>query len=447
MTALSGRTAGMSAMLDRMGAEKAGQMAKNSNLLKDLSAFIGPEREGAQRRLHQVEKLTAKLTQIPQYIAQYAKMAGWSQDEQRAVWCQMIEAIGTGNGGPLTAGLDGGFNPMDSTFAGAGFSPPSALENYGERYNQMAYMTTNLMNPSPEFAQQMVMSSILPIAREMIPNTVATKAFITDTAVTEISKPYFLKRRVKAYQQGLSEEASTLMPAEIMEYDPTLVTPREWKRAIRVDMKYIETMNFDVPADMLSDGGREMQVLIDNRTFGGLSALLPPDGGGHPEAGATTNGYTVNADNTVMMLEKKRNPQIEDLNAANQMLRNRGFNPDLIITSPFELGSLMSQQAVLMAYAYGTREVQETGLVGTLVGDAVAWTPNLYKGATKSSLVIWVVDSDELARVVLGYPISLFPDFHMRRLDFELYARLSIFFRNTNAAVAIYCDNADAGIV
>lgn len=440
---VGGHTAGMSAMLDRMGAENASQVSRNSKLMEALSTFMGSSREGAPTRLKQIEKLTAKLTCIPGYIKQYGEMVGWGPEEQRNVWCAMVEAIG-GSSGSLVQASN---STMDFALSGPSFSPSTTQDEYNAKYEQMAYITSNLMNPSSAFAQEMLMSAILPIAREMIPNTVATKAFITDTAVGEVSKPYHLKRRFKAYQQGLSEESATLTPAEIVEYDPILVTPREWRRPIRTDMKYIETMNFDVPADMLSDGGRELQVTMDKTLFAGMSNLLPPDAGGHPAAGSTVNGFQVFNNQTVMMLEAGRNPQVEDLNVANQLLRNRGYNPDLMIASPFELGTLMNQQAILMAYAYGTREVQETGLVGTLVGNAVAWTPHLYKGANPSSLVIWVVDSDELARVVLGYPISLYPDFHMRRLDYLLYARLSFFFRNMNAAVAIYCDNADAGVV
>lgn len=434
---------GMTSMLNRMGREKASLVANNSNVMDAMSAFIGPSNEGAPVRIKQVERMLATLTRLPDYIQEFGQMAGLSQEEMAGRWRDMVQSVATG--GNMKAGLEGAFEPMDSSFTGQGFMPPSIKDRFLAKHEAMSYITSNLMQPSAEFAQQMVMASVLPIAKEMIPNTVATKAFITDSAVGELSKPYVKKRRIKSYQQGLSEESSRLMPSEIQDYETLLVTPREWKRPVSIDMKYIETMNFDVPADILSDAGREMQVLIDQAFFRGLDSLVPNDGAA-PAAGTTKNGFKINDSKTVMTLEAGRNPQVEDINFANQLLRDRGYNPDLIITSPFELAALMSQQAVLMAYAYGTREVQETGLVGTLVGNAVAWTPNLWQGGNASSLCLWVVDSDELARVVLGWPISLFPDFRMRRLDFELYARLALFFRNTNACVKIVCDNADTGI-
>jgi hypothetical protein len=435
----------MSAMFDRMGRQKAAQLANNQDLTNKLSQFIGPANEGAAVRLGQTERMLANLTNLPSYLKEYGTTVGMSDMEMAARWRDMVSSVATG--GSLKAGLEGAFEPMDTSFTGSGgFMPPSTKERFLAKYEASSYITSNLTNPSTEFAQQMVMASVLPIAKEMIPNTVATKAFITDSAVGELSKPYVKKRRFKAYQQGLAEESSKLMPSEIQDYETLLVTPREWKRSVSIDMKYIETMNFDVPADILADAGREMQVLIDQAFFRGLDQLVPNDGAA-PAAGSTPNGFKLNTTKTVMTLEQGRNPQVEDINFANQLLRDRGYNPDLIITSPYELAALMSQQAVLMAYAYGTREVQETGLVGTLVGNAVAWTPNLWQGGNPSSMAIWVVDSDELARIVLGWPISLFPDFRMRRMDFELYARLALFFRNTNSCVKIVCDNADPGIV
>lgn len=434
----------VTSMLNRMGRDKASQVANNSNVMDAMSQFIGPSNEGAPVRIGQTERMLANLTNLPHYLKEYGQATGMDRMEMASRWRDMVNSVASG--GSMKAGFEGAFEPMDSTFAGADFMPPSAKDRYLAKYEAMSYITSNLIKPSTEFAQQMVMASILPIAKEMIPNTVATKAFITDSAVGELSKPYVKKRRHKAYQQGLSEEASRLMPSEIMDYETLLVTPREWKRSVSIDMKYIETMNFDVPADILSDAGREMQVLIDQAFFRGLDTLVPNDGAA-PAAGSTANGFKINDSKTVMTLEAGRSPQVEDINFANQFLRERGYNPDLIITSPFELAALMSQQAVMMAYAYGTREVQETGLVGTLVGNAVAWTPNLWQGGAQSSKVLWIVDSDELARIVLGHPISLFPDFHKRRLDFELYCRLALFFRNTNACVKIVCDNGDNGIV
>ena len=438
-------TVGMNSMLERMGRQKAALVAGNSKKLEQMSTFLGPEKEGAQKRMKQMKYLLATLTEVPSYVKAYGKLQGASPEEIRGLWAEMAMAVAGGDS-PQFAGRGGSYDPIDAMFSGDDDSfPMDANDIRNAKWEQLQGIKAGLMSPSPAFAQEMVMSSILPIAKEMIPNTVFTKAFITDTAVGELSKPYVKKKRHKAYQQGLAEESSRLAPSEIGDYETMLVTPREWRRPVSIDMKYVETMNFDVAADQLSDGGREMQVLIDQAGFRGLDTLVP-NYGSAPASGSTTNGFVVDPTGTVMMLESGRNPQVEDLNFANQLLRNRGYTPDLIITSPFELGALMSEQAILMAYAYGNREVQETGLVGQLVGNAVAWTPNLYQGGNASSLVIWVVDSDELARIVLGHPISLYPDFHMRRLDFMLYTRLAIFFRNTNAVVKIVCANADAGI-
>ena len=436
---------GMSTLMNRMGRQHASSISKNQASMDALSAFIGPSSEGAPVRINQVERLLGELTNIPEYLQVYAQKAGLDEMGTAALWKGMVESVGGTKS--LKASLGNTFSTMNTgmTAAGGWAPPPSMKDRFNAKHDAMEYILSNLTNGSPEFAQQMVMNSILPIAKQMIPNTVATKAFITDPCIGELSKPYVKKSRYPAYMQGLAEEAQGIPPTAVQDYETMLVTPREWKRPVSIDMKYIETMNFDVPADILSDGGRELQVLIDQAFFKGLDTLVP-NVGAVPVAGSTINGWSLDTNQSCMMLEQGRNPQVEDLNFANQLLRNRGYHPDLIITSPFELGALMSEQAVLMAYAYGTREVQETGLVGTLVGDAVAWTPNLYQGGSPSSLVIWVCDSDELARIVMGFPISLYPDFHMRRLDFLLYTRLALFFRNVNSCVKIVCSNADTGI-
>jgi hypothetical protein len=399
--------------------------------------------------MQQTEYLLATLTQIPDYLRVFGRLHHLGDEQLSYIWRGIVEQVHSGGKGNLQfADLGGGSSPspMDmGGYTGAGFAPPTLRDRFLAKYAQMEYITSNMMNPSPAFAQQMLMAAIIPIAKQMIPNTVFTKAFITDGAQGEISKPYFQKKRHLAYQQGLAEEAQHNPPSEVATYDPILVTPKPWKRATNLDMIWIETMNFDVPADQLSDGGREMQVLFDNAGFRGLDSILP-NYNTAPAAGTTLNGYVMDPTGTVMMFEAGRNPQVEDLNAANQFIRQRGFNPDLTVTSPFELGCLMSEQAILMAYAYGTREVQETGLVGQLVGNAVAWTPNLWQGGNASSLVIWVCDSDELARVVLGQPLGLWPDIRQRKLDFELYCRLTLFFRNANACQKLVYSNADAGV-
>jgi len=440
----------MSALLDRMGRQQAGAIQGNEARVKTLSTFMGPgDAHGrVEDRLKQTAKMLQDLTQIPQMIHDYIQACGYrgAEAQQHGVqlWRQVVEAVATGRRGEVKANFGGGDVMADYGMVGDNYMPASFEDKSRARSEQMRYLTAGMANPSPQFAQELLLNAILPIAREMIPNTVWTKAFITDNIVGQVSKIYPKKDRYPAYQQGLAEEAAGVAPSQILSYDQFLVTPRPWKRTVNVDSIWIETMEFDVPANDLSDGGREMQVLVDQAAFRGLD-LAVPNVGANPAAGTTINGWSMDADQSCMMLEVGRNPQVEDINVANQVLRRRGYNPDLIIIDPFELGLMMNEQAVLMAYAYGTREVQETGLVGKLLGNSVAWCPNLYQGGNPSSLGFWVCDSDELARTVLGWPISLYSKIEMRNLFMMLYTRLEILLRNCRACVKVVAANADSG--
>jgi len=440
---------GTHALLAGMGQNNADSITKNGQLMKALESFMGAGtgHQNASQRIRHTEYLVNKLTNIKQ-IAQQQVAMGRSKAEAAQWYRDAIQQIAEGsrsNELQMSSFGRSAFsqNPADMEFSG--FEEPSFEDEWLAKRQMANYITSNAVNPSPEFAQAMQMAAAVPIAKEMIPNTVWLKAMMTDSCIGQVSKIYQLKKRYKAFQQGLTSQVAGLPPSEIQEYDPVIVTPEDYERPVTIDMKYIETNDFDTAADMLSDGGREMQVLIDQTAFKGLDFAVPP-GGAAPAAGSTTNQFRLDNQGTVMTLEDKQNPQVEHINFANQILRDRGYSPDLIIISPFELGVLMSQQAILMAYAFGTREVMETGLVGTLLGNAVAWTPNLFLNGSPSSYSFWVVDSDELARTVLGLPITLYPNFSRRKLEYLLYTRLQIFIRNSNACIRIVANNTTPGL-
>lgn len=427
---------GMDAVLANMGPGGANKLTKNADTTKWFQSMLGPESMGAAKRFKQTKAHVDKLLDFVGTIRRYGNKKGWGRGEQYAYYQeQMAEICGldTAGGpgaefGPFSEGADDFMSLSDQMHAKA---------------DMFDWLQANW--DKPEFANEMAMAATVPIAKQMIPNTVVLKAFITDLCLGSVSKPYYAKKRANAARFGLGQEMSKLQIMEVMEYTPIIVTPVPYNRNVSVDMKWIELLDFDVPADILTDGGRELQVLWDSTFFSGLDTVIA-NGSTAPAANTTTNGYRIDNNGCVMTLEVGLNPAVEHINAANMILRNRGYRPDLILTTPYELGQLMSEQAVLMAYAFGTREVQETGLVGGLMGNAVAWSPNMWQGGAPSSYVSYVVDSDELARIVLGKPITVYPYVKQRQLEFELYARLEFLIRNSNAAVKIVMDNTTNGI-
>lgn len=444
-----GSRAGFSAELEaRIGRDGMANITANEAKVNFLKSTMGQTKHlQASERMGYTRHHMNNLMGFVDAVDEYGDGKGWNAAQKEEFYEKALLEVAGGSPMYASSGGGGQYGPFsDAGPASGGFGAGSIYNRMIEKAQAYKYVNTMIKRNPQQFADEMAMSATLPIAKEMIPNTVALKAFITDNCIGAESKTYYTKRRSKAAQFGLGADITQIAPMEYMKYDPLIVTPQPFVRNVMTDMKYIEFLDFDVPSDILTDGGRELQVEFDQTFFSQLDLLIPTGGGSAPLANTTPSGFRLDGSGTVMYMEAGLPPAVEHINSANMILRKRGYRPDLMVLDPFQLAQFMSEQAVLMAYAFGTREVQETGLVGSLMGDAVAWCPNLYNLGSPSSYVVWVVDSDELARVVLGMPITVYPEFDRRQLMFEMYARLTFLIRNANAAMKLVYSNTTSGI-
>lgn len=218
-------------------------------------------------------------------------------------------------------------------------------------------------------------------------DSVVLKAFIVDDCQKETTKTYWLKGT-----QG-----------------PIIVTPEEYDPAP------------DGEDDEAKDAQRAAAVVLDSKFFQGLDMLLPSDP--QPTQWVAKEGFSVSQDGSVMRIDSGVGPCSAHILQANILLRKRGHRPDLVLISPYELATAVSNEPDVFR------------VDGSILGNAVAWSPCMYLDKEPSSYVVYVVDSNDFFRLVHGDPI-----------EEGGKPRRSLFYRDLRAAVKLVYSNHVSGI-
>lgn len=276
-----------------------------------------------------------------------------------------------------------------------------------------------------EFAMHMAQAAILPIAETMIEDSFSRKLFITDRFDNGPSYRYQRKARQRAFViPRYGEEID-----QIVRYPWVIVTPYDIQVHPEVHMADLLDAQFDAAADILNDAGREMAVKED------LEFLRLFDQAIAANTGAVPGAVTYTPATGLYELPAATDPTAADILKVSGFLRQKSYRPDTILLNPAQLGVLQAQQAFLFALNFGTREVQETGLLKSALGLNVIWSPLVDVNT------IWVLDSVELGRLVEREPLTVQPKLDGRIMQWLVYERVAAFFRNANATLRIQTHN------
>lgn len=276
-----------------------------------------------------------------------------------------------------------------------------------------------------DFAMELAQAAVLPIAEQMIEDSFARKVFPIDRFDQGPTKKYQRKPRQRA--MILPRYGDT--PQQIVRYPWVLVTPFDYEVHPEIHMADLLDAQFDAAADILNDAGREMAVKEDQSLLDLMDVGIPKNTGAVPAIATYT------AATGVYELPAVTDPQAADLLFVQGKLRSASYRPDTILLSPYQLAKLMSEQAFLLWYGFGSREVQETGMLKNALGMKVVWSPLV------SDDTIWVFDSNELARIVEREPLTVQPELKGRMMKWLVYQRSCPFVRNMNSARRIQCHN------
>jgi len=287
-------------------------------------------------------------------------------------------------------------------------------------------MTAQAEMSQTEFATHMAQAAILPIAETMIEDSFGRKLFQIDRFDNGPSYRY----QRKARQRGLVIPRYGEEIDQVVRYPWIIVTPYDFEVHPEIHMADLLDAQFDAAADILNDAGREMAVKEDLEFLRLFNQAIAPNGtpapGPNPSFSATTGLYQMPA---------AVDPTASDLLKVAGYLRQKSYKPDMLLMNPYELGILSSQQAFLFFLNFGTREVQETGVLKSALGMNVIWSPLVDTGS------IWVMDSVELGRLSEREPLTVQPTLAGRLMKWLVYERVAPFFRNANAALRIQAYN------
>jgi hypothetical protein len=277
-----------------------------------------------------------------------------------------------------------------------------------------------------EFASHMAQAAIGPIAETMIEDSFGRKLFQIDRFDNGPSYRY----QRKARQRGLVIPRYGEEIDQIVRYPWIIVTPYDFEVRPEIHMADLLDAQFDAAADILNDAGREMAVKEDLEFLRLFNAAIAPNGtpaaGPNPSFSATTGLY---------QMPSAVDPTSSDILKVAGYLRQKSYKPDTLLMNPYELGILSAQQAFLFYLNFGTREVQETGVIKSALGLNVIWSPLVDTGS------IWVMDSVELGRMLEREPLTVQPSLDGRMMKWLVYERVSPFFRNANACLRIQAYN------
>lgn len=277
-----------------------------------------------------------------------------------------------------------------------------------------------------DFAMELAQAAVMPIAEQMIEDSFARKVFPIDRFSEGPTKKYQRKARQRA--MILPRYGDT--PQQIVRYPWVLVTPFDYEVHPEIHMADLLDAQFDAAADVLNDAGREMAVKEDQSLLDLLNVGIPANTGAIPSVN------TYNSATGVYELAAGVDPSAADLLYMQGKLRTASYRPDTILLNPVQLARLMAEQAFLLWYGFGSREVQETGMIKNALGMKVVWSPLIDENT------VWVFDSAELARIVEREPLTVQPELKGRMMKWLVYQRSCPFVRNMNSARRIQCHNS-----
>ncbi len=276
-----------------------------------------------------------------------------------------------------------------------------------------------------EFAEQIAQAAIQPIAETMIEDSFSRKLFMIDRFDNGPTYRYQRKARQRGFViPRYGEEVD-----QIVRLPWILVTPYDIEVHPEIHMADLLDAQFDAAADILNDAGREMAVKED------LEFLRLFDKAIAPVAGPGPGSTSFNPATGLYRIQNGVDPTASDLLKVQGYLRQKSYKPDTLLLNPYELGILSSQQAFLFYLNFGTREVQETGMLKSALGLNVIWSPLVDTGS------MWVLDSVELGRLVEREPLTVQPKLDGRMMKWLVYERVAPFFRNANACLRIQAYN------
>lgn len=277
-----------------------------------------------------------------------------------------------------------------------------------------------------DFAMHMAQAAITPIAETMIEDSFGRKLFPIDRFDNGPSYRYQRKARQRALViPRYGEEIDS-----VVRYPWVIVTPYDFEVHPEINMADLLDAQFDAAADILNDAGREMAVKEDLEFLRLFDKAIAPNAtpapGPNPDFNAATGLYR---------LLTATDPTAGDILKTAGYLRQKSYKPDILLMNPYQLGILSSQQAFLFYLNFGTREVQETGMVKSALGMNIVWSPLVDTGS------IWVMDSVELGRMLEREPLTVQPKLDGRMMKWLVYERCCPFFRNANACLRIQAYN------
>lgn len=277
-----------------------------------------------------------------------------------------------------------------------------------------------------EFAMHMAQAAIMPIAETMIEDSFGRKLFPIDRFDNGPSYRYQRKARQRALViPRYGEEID-----QVVRYPWVIVTPYDFEVHPEINMADLLDAQFDAAADILNDAGREMAVKEDLEFLRLFDKAIAPNNTPSPGPAPAFDPAT-----GLYRLIDETDPTAGDILKVAGYLRAKSYKPDTLLMNPYQLGILSSQQAFLFYLNFGTREVQETGMIKSALGMNVVWSPLVDTGS------IWVMDSVELGRLVEREPLTVQPKLDGRMMKWLVYERACPFFRNANAALRIQAYN------
>lgn len=294
-----------------------------------------------------------------------------------------------------------------------------------------------------DFSKLVATAATVPIAEQVLEDTVVRRVFPTDTFSEGPALPYTLKKR---HASAVVTPRYGATPTYIPRYERILVEP--YVISLKTELSVIDIMdaNFNMVMDNLEDAGHAMAEKEDKDMIRQLQAAAPLPAGAWP---ANTDVVTVEEAPGGLGKRLNKNvirigssaaapdggaagdPALKDLIMSQTLLRSIGYSSSTQLVNPWTIGKFMVQTAFNEVYKFGSNTVHATGDLTGMLGDTIIWSNLIDQGD------IFVLDPNETGRWVERKPLEIIPNTKELVEEWLLWERACPFIRNANALIRV----------
>jgi len=246
----------------------------------------------------------------------------------------------------------------------------------------------------------------------------------------------FKRYRLKDRQLPLLFAEGGVAPSHVPHDSYQYVHTYKDGRAVEITVEDKKDLDFDrmredtedAAKELLSSEDRQCWELLFRGTSGGRASTTAnaeyPNGESAPPASKTVEGNAI-------YLPIDTTPTPSHVMEAVAYLRNRGYDPTVILANPYSLAALYSQQVVMAANERGNSQIQDKGFVDVYFGLLPLWSSQLPLRR------IYFLEIADGLRIAQTDPMTLWPDPHFGIDKSVLSIRRNEVLRNANAIEAI----------